>query len=428
LTASGDAPNLRAMLSPNPWMILPFALLLLSMAALPVLAAGWWQRHYPKVVSALGLVTIGYYLLILRATPRVLETAGDFFSFIVLVGSLFTIAGGLYIRVTGGATPLKNVVFLAVGALAGNVLGVTGASLLLIRPWIQINRHRISAYHIVFFIFIVANAGGCLVPTGPPLYLGFLQGVPFWWTAERCWPMWAVCVGMLLAIFYAVDRFHFNRAPLAVRDAESEPETWKFDGLFNLAFAGVALGAVFLDHPRFLREALMMGAAVASYFITPKRIHAANNFDFHPLREVAILFAGIFATMIPALDWLAQNAASVVGQHPAPGIFYWGSGILSAILDNAPTYLGFLNALAGLDGGRDIAGLVSQHPAELAAISVGSVIFGAGTYIGNNPNFMIKAIAEREKIPMPGFVGYIVRFAIPFLLPVLAIVWLLFFR
>ena len=415
------------MVSPNPWMMLPFALLLLSMAAAPVLSPRWWERHYPKVVLALGGVTLAYYVLGLKAVPRVTETAEEFFGFIALVGSLFVVSGGIHVRVTGGATPLANVIFLFIGALAGNILGVTGASLLLIRPWLQMNRHRVTAYHIAFFIFIVANAGGCLVPTGPPLYLGFLQGVPFWWTAKHCWPMWAVCLGSLLAIFYVMDRIHFARAPQPIRDAESEPETWKFSGLFNLLFVAVVLGAVFVDHPRFLREALMLGAAVASYFLTPKTVHEANRFDFHPLREVAILFAGIFATMMPALDWLAEHAAAVVGPHPAPGIFYWGAGTLSAILDNAPTYLAFLNALRGLAGG-EIGSLASNHPVELAAISVAAVIFGAGTYIGNNPNLMIKAIAEREKVAMPSFVGFVWRYALPLLLPVLAIVWLIFFR
>ena len=222
--------------------------------------------------------------------------------------------------------------------------------MLLIRPWIRMNRYRVTAHHIVFFIFIVANVGGCLTPIGdPPLFLGYLQGMPFWWVAKNCWPMWAVGVGMLLAIFYVVDKINFARAPRAVREKETAPETWRFDGLTNLFFLAVILGAVFVK-TIFVREALMIAAAAGSYFTTKKSVHAANHFDFHPILEVVILFAGIFATMMPALDWLNQNAPRLLGEHPAPGIFFWGTGVLSSALDNAPTYLGFLSALFGVTG------------------------------------------------------------------------------
>jgi len=409
-------------------MILPFALLLGAMAVVPLLAPDWWPRHYAKVAFGLGAVTLGYYVLILRDTPRVLQTAHDYVSFIVLVGSLFVVSGGIHIGVKGDATPLSNVIFLLTGAVLANVLGTTGAAMLLIRPWIRMNRCRVTAHHIVFFIFIVANAGGCLVPTGPPLYLGYLQGVPFWWPAENCWPMWASGVGILLAMFYVVDKINFIRAPRAVREKETARETLKFDGLANLFFVAVILGAVFVNQPVFLREALMLAAAIGSYFTTKKSVHAANHFNFHPIREVAILFAGIFATMIPALDWLNQNAREVLGQNPGPGIFFWGAGGLSAVLDNAPTYLGFLSALSGLTGAHNPGELLGRDAWSLVAISVGSVFFGAATYIGNNPNFMIKAIAEREKIRMPGFLGFVFKFTLPFLLPTLITIWLLFFR
>jgi Na+/H+ antiporter NhaD/arsenite permease-like protein len=414
--------------APNPWMILPFALLLVAMAVVPLLAPNWWPRHYAKVAFGLGTVTLGYYVFILQNVPRVLHTAHDYFSFIVLVGSLFVVSGGIHISVKGEATPLANVIFLLIGAVAANVVGTTGAAMLLIRPWIRMNRYRVTAHHIVFFIFIVANGGGCLLPTGPPLYLGYLQGVPFWWTAENCWPMWATGVGILLAIFYVLDKINFARAPRTVRENETAQETWKFDGLLNLFFVVVVLAAVFVDHPVFLREALMLAAAIGSYFTTKKAVHEANHFNFHPIQEVAILFAGIFATMIPALDWLNQNAREVLGQNPVSGIFFWGAGGLSAVLDNAPTYLGFLSALFGLTGAHNIEELLNRNALSLTAMSVGSVFFGAATYIGNNPNFMIKAIAEQEKIRVPGFLGFIFKFALPFLLPTLVLIWLLFFR
>ncbi|MGH7989241.1 MAG: sodium:proton antiporter, partial [Limisphaerales bacterium] len=216
--------------------------------------------------------------------------------------------------------------------------------------------------------------------------------------------------------------------PQIVREAETAGESWKFSGLSNLFLLAVLLGAVFVNRPVFLREALMLAAAAASYFTTPKTVHESNNFNFHPVQEVSILFAGVFATMMPALDWLNQNAHALLGREAGPGIFFWGTGTLSAALDNAPTYLGFLNVLSGLTGARDIGDVVNESSLTLTAISVGAVFFGAATYIGNVPNFMIKAIAEREKIRMPTFLEFIFKFTLPFLLPVLIIVWVIFFR
>jgi len=418
------------MISPNPWLVLPFALLLGAMAIAPLLAPNWWLRHYAKVALGLGAMTLGYYLLSLHANERVLDTAHEYVSFIALVGSLFVVSGGIHIVVKGKATPLANVVFLLVGAVLANILGTTGAAMLLIRPWIRVNKHRIRAYHIVFFIFLVANIGGCLTPIGdPPLFLGYLQGVPFWWVAAHCWPMWLLAVGLLLVAFYVIDQMHFNRAP----KKNVEHETWRFDGFFNLFFLAVILGAVFITKPLFLREGLMLAAALGSYLATrrhSRHVHENNEFDFHPVKEVVILFAGIFATMMPALDWLGLHAKELLGANPSPGIFFWGTGSLSAVLDNAPTYLGFLGALHGATGTKEIAELLGQNAGALSvlAISVGAVFFGAATYIGNGPNFMVKAIADREKIPMPGFLGFIFKFTLPFLLPTLITIWLLFFR
>ena len=409
-------------------MILPFALLLGAMAIAPLLAPNWWLRHYAKVALGLGVATLGYYLLGLHANERVLDTAHEYVSFIALIGSLFVVSGGIHIVVKGKSTPLANVVFLLVGAVLANVLGTTGAAMLLIRPWIRVNKHRIRAYDIVFFIFLVANIGGCLTPIGdPPLFLGYLQGVPFWWVTAHCWPMWVMAAGLLLAAFYVIDQIHFNRAP----KKNMQHETWRFDGFFNLFFLAVILGAVFITKPLFLREGLMLAAALGSYLTTrrhSRHVHEKNEFDFHPVKEVAVLFAGIFATMMPALDWLGLHAKELLGADPSPGIFFWGTGGLSAVLDNAPTYLSFLGALHGATGTKEIAELLGQNPMGVLAISVGAVFFGAATYIGNGPNFMVKAIAGREKIPMPGFLGFIFKFTLPFLLPTLITIWLLFFR
>ena len=467
-------------------MILPFALLLALIALAPLCFNDWWGRHYAKVAVAFALVTLTYYLFWLGppGRARTLETAEEYFSFICLIGSLFIVSGGIHITVKGEATPLKNVLFLLVGAVLANFLGTTGASMLLIRPWIRMNKYRITAHHIVFFIFIVSNVGGCLTAIGdPPLFLGFLKGIPFWWVAEHCWPMWAVGVGGLLALFYVVDRRNFLRAPEHVRAAETADESWRFDGLKNLFFLATILMAVFLSRPHFLREALMIGAAVGSYLTTRKEIHELNRFNFHPVREVAILFVGIFATMMPALDWLQGNAGQLMGRAPQPAFFYWGAGLLSSVLDNAPTYLAFLSAVFGslidadtiaqvqahiASGTVDLTGLAgdpaghiqqtllalqTHHAAGIAAqtvtldqikicfllgnanfnnfivaISVGAVFFGANTYIGNGPNFMVKSIAEQQKVNTPSFLGYIFKYTLPFLLPVLLVVWWIFFR
>ncbi|MEK7780429.1 MAG: sodium:proton antiporter [Verrucomicrobiota bacterium] len=412
---------------PNPWMILPFAVLLGTIALAPLLAGKWWLKHYPKVAIGLGAITLCYYLFGLHAGTRVLHVAHEYVSFIALIGSLFVVSGGIHIGVKGEATPMTNVLFLLFGAVIANVLGTTGASMLLIRPWIRMNKYRITAHHIVFFIFIVSNIGGCLTPIGdPPLFLGYLKGVPFWWVAEHCWPMWAVGLGMLLAMFFVVDTLNFRRAPKAVREKETAQETWSFDGGANVFFLLVILGAVFINKPIFLREALMIGAAVGSYFTTRKSIHEANDFNFHPIQEVAILFIGIFATMIPALDWLELNAAKL--GEPTPAFFFWGSGILSSALDNAPTYLSFLSALMGATHDSDIHHLIATNGISLIAISVGAVFFGAATYIGNGPNFMVKSIADQQKIHTPSFLGYVFKFTLPFMLPMLIVIWLMFFR
>lgn len=414
--------------APNLWMILPFAALLISMAAAPVLAPKWWHKHYPKVALGLGVITLAYYLFGLNAHERVLDTAHEYVSFIALVGSLFVVSSGIHIVVKGQSTPQANVIFLLVGAILANILGTTGAAMLLIRPWIRVNKHRIRAYHIAFFIFLVANIGGCLTPIGdPPLFLGYLQGVPFWWVTEHCWPMWLVAVGLLLAAFYVIDRRDFNRAP----KKNMEHETWAFDGFANLIFLGAILGAVFIEKPIFLREGIMIAAALGSFWTTRRRfqhVHEKNEFDFHPVKEVVILFAGIFATMMPALDWLNAHARDILGTNPQPGIFFWSAGGLSAVLDNAPTYLGFLNALMGVNDAHHVTELLATGAGDILAISIGAVFFGAMTYIGNGPNFMIKSVADQHQIQTPTFMGYILKFALPFLLPVFILIWLIFFR
>ncbi len=466
---------------PSAWMILPFGLLLALIALGPLCFGAWWGRHYSKVAFALSAVTLSYYLFGLPVAARqtVAHTAAEYVSFILLVGSLFVVSGGIHINVKGEATPLANVCFLLIGAVLANILGTTGASMLLIRPWLRMNKYRVTGHHVVFFILIVSNVGGCLTPVGdPPLFLGYLKGVPFWWVMEQCWPMWLVGVGFLLAVFWAVDHRNYLKAPARVRESlAGPPGEWRFEGWHNLGFLAVILLAVFIQEPPFVRELLMLAAALGSWFTTRKHIHEANHFNFHPITEVAVLFVGIFATMMPALDYLQQHAGAL--GKAGPGFFYWGSGLLSSVLDNAPTYLSFLKAIFGAFIDDTVVAqvrlLVSTHGADAAgaseaarntyaalekyfatplaagkvdaeqikiafllgnarfnayivAISVGSVFFGANTYIGNGPNFMVKAIADHQKVHTPGFIGYILRFALPVMVPMLLLVWWLFFR
>ena len=418
---------------PAVWAIAPFVLLLTMIALGPLLFEQWWLKHHPKVAFGLAAITLGYYLFALPHAARqtVAHTALEYVSFIALIGSLFVVSGGIHITVKGEATPLANVMFLLVGAIVANLLGTTGASMLLIRPWLRMNKYRVTAHHVVFFILIVSNIGGCLTPIGdPPLFLGYLKGVPFLWVLKHCWPMWTVGVAFLLAAFYVADRLNYLKAPRQLREKVAEPsDQWRFDGLSNVGFLALILIAVFVQKPPFLREGLMVLAAVGSWFLTRKTIHEANHFNFYPIREVAVLFVGIFATMMPALDFLKSQAATL----PSTATFYFfGTGILSSVLDNAPTYLSFLSAAAGpaMDNPAQLAARLSDpgFSRVLLAISVSSVFFGACTYIGNGPNFMVKAIADHQKVHVPGFLGYIVRFTLPFMVPMLLLVWWLFFR
>jgi Na+/H+ antiporter NhaD/arsenite permease-like protein len=430
---------------PPLFMATPFVALLAAIALAPLFFSNWWSRHFLKVTIVLAAIPLLYYFVALRAHERVFHTVTEYISFICLIGSLFIISGGIHINVKGEATPGANLLFLTIGALVSNVLGTTGASMLLIRPWLRMNKYRLTAHHVIFFIFIISNVGGALTPVGdPPLFLGYLQGVPFWWTARELWPMWLTGLGILLVMFYIVDSGNFLRAPKAIRDKETRHEEWRFQGLGNLFFLAVVLGAVFLKRPPGLREGLMAGAAIGSWFTTQKHVHESNDFNFGPIKEVAILFAGIFATMMPALDWLQSNAAHL--GNPTPGFFFWGSGALSSVLDNAPTYLSFLSTAFGafvtpeaVAAKLQCAGVTPEnvqlavildsltYAKCLKAISIGSVFFGANTYIGNGPNFMVKAIADQQKAHTPTFLGYVFKFTLPFMLPMLVIVWLLFF-
>jgi Na+/H+ antiporter NhaD/arsenite permease-like protein len=411
---------------PPLWGSLPFFVLLAGIAILPLLAPNWWARRYGHFALTLGAAVVIYYVGFFGGGERMLHTAHEYLSFIALVGSLFVVSGGIHIGLRGEFTPHQNVALLAIGSVIANIVGTTGAAMILIRPYLRGNHWRFQPYHIVFFIFIVANCGGALTPIGdPPLFLGYIRGVPFLWVLEHLWYKWALAIILLLAAFYAIDRRDYHKQSKRKRLEAERPDRMRIEGLINLVFIAVIVGAAFIQQPQFLREALMIGAAVASYFLTPRRVHKLNEFHFHPIVEVAILFAGIFACMVPTLDWLSANA-HMLGLE-TPRAFYWSTGSLSAVLDNAPTYLNFLAAAMGVSGlavdsPADVLTFAATHAHFLRAISISAVFFGAMTYIGNGPNFMCKAIADHAGVKTPSFVDYILRYSLPILLPVLLII------
>ncbi|HSI32123.1 MAG: sodium:proton antiporter [Phycisphaerae bacterium] len=481
--------------------VLPFALLLACIALMPFVHKHGWERHYPKVATGLAAIVAGYYFFVRKDPGPWLAEMREYVSFIVLLTALYVVSGGIAIRINRRATPLANTVFLLIGAVLANLFGTTGASMLLIRPWLRMNRGHLRPYHVVFFIFVVSNVGGSLTPVGdPPLFLGYLKGVPFWWVAEHMRQLWLLVVGALLAVFYVIDSLDHRRAG-RVHEGDAGPQVHLL-GVHNFLFIGAVVWAVFrpgtFDAAADLwnlgvtggrvadlilsREVLMVAATVASRAVTARAIYQANEFTYGPMREVAILFVGVFSTMVPALQWIEHNADRLGVR--TPGQTYFASGTLSSVLDNAPTYLTFLQARIGrLDPGQveevrrvvaqnagrdpaafDRSGLTSErtrgaveallryHPESLRdgtitreqadvalligspdwalfvlAISAGSVFWGACTYIGNGPNFMVKAIADAHGAPTPGFVRYVVQYTLPVLIPIYVLVWWVFF-
>jgi len=451
------------------YMTLPFVALLMAIAVMPFINKHFWEHNFHWVSYGLGLSVIIYYIYYIPGTHKAMETFFEYISFICLIGSLFIVTGGIVIKLKNEGEPFVNASILLIGSLLANILGTTGASMLLIRPFIRINRHRMRPYLVVFFIFTVSNMGGALTPIGdPPLFLGYLKGVPFFWVIEHVFHIWGLAMLLVLGAFMLFDAYYYSRDKLArlekkleserekdsaahatadasdadaarghisakhkkrhesedvIGYSEDESLMFKIYGFTNFIFLFFILVAVFLPAP--VREIIMAACAVAAYKTTPKKNHDENGFNFDPIKEVAILFAGIFATMMPALDWLEANSQSL--GITSAGHFYWGSGILSSFLDNAPTYLNFLSAAIGLKHAT-VAQLLTDYPQYIIAISLGSVFFGANTYIGNGPNFMVKSIAEQQGVQTPSFFGYMFYYSIPILIPIFAIVWAVFLR
>jgi Na+/H+ antiporter NhaD/arsenite permease-like protein len=415
------------------WSVVPFAGLLLSIALFPLFAPSAWARHYAKVCLGFGVPVASFFLL--NAPRELLHTVLEYASFLILLASLFTISGGILLRGTLRGSAGVNSGFLAVGAVLANVFGTTGASMLLIRPLLRANAHRRRVAHVVvFFIFVVANIGGALTPIGdPPLFLGYLRGVPFFWTARAMGLLWAAACALVIGVFYLVDRRALALESVAEADGDPAQETAKdkvagggearvplsIDGKINLPLLLVVIGAVFLPTP--WREMAMVAAAVVSAWKTPAKVREENEFTWYPIEEVAILFAGIFATMIPAL--LILKARGVELGVVTPAHFFWATGVLSSFLDNAPTYLTFFSLAQGVGGTQTVAGVSAPL---LQAISAGAVFMGANSYIGNAPNFMVKAIAEEAGVRMPSFFGYM-AWSCGVLLPIFFLLTLLFF-
>ncbi|RLS84455.1 MAG: sodium:proton antiporter [Planctomycetota bacterium] len=461
----GDAavPESHAVAAPPVATVLPFALLLAAIAILPLTPglSHWWEHNSSKLVVAglLAAITLGYYLLGHRhpidlhfpahavvqpaaaglswstvGTVLINAILAEYIPFITLLFALYVITGGVRIEGDLEATPTTNAAFLAVGAVLASFIGTTGAAMLLVRPLLETNRERRHVAHtLVFFIFIVCNCGGLLLPIGdPPLFLGYLQGVDFLWTMSL-WNEWLFTNGSLLVIYWLWDTLiaHPRETRADVVRDRLLTRSLRFSGLWpNLPLmAGVIAAVAFLDpskpfpgtswHPWiYLRETVLLGLVGLSLLLGSGEVRRKNAFTYGAILEVAALFIGIFICMQPALALLHVHGASL--GLSSPQSYFWATGSLSAVLDNAPTYLVFFEA-AGID---PTDGLTGEEARLLAAISLGAVFLGAMTYIGNGPNFMVKAIAEQAGVKMPSFFGY-VMYSMGVLLPVFAVMaWL----
>lgn len=423
------------------WALIPFVLMLAMIAVGPLMFHHWWENNKNKLIVSLVLgVPIAIYLIINGMTHNLVhQVMFDYIPFIILLGALFTITGGIHLRGDIQAKPLNNLVFLSIGAVLASIMGTTGAAMLLIRPVIKTNSERKFKVHtILFFIAIVANAGGLLTPLGdPPLFLLYLRGAPFDWFFHLL-PEWVFVNGLLLILYYLVDRYYYKKEPKTnIKMDKTLVEPIKLKGNINFLFLiGVVLSVAFLNQQYlpfieinpyfgFIRELVILLMAVLSLIFTKQAYRNANKFTWEPIKEVAFLFLGIFVTMVPALLYLSQNAESI-GIHSAPQ-FYYATGALSSFLDNAPTAVSLHNLALGLHDVHPGEVIVAGVPELLlTAISLGAVFFGAMTYIGNGPNFMVKAIAEENNISMPSFFGYIFKFTLIVLLPIYIITQLLF--
>jgi Na+/H+ antiporter NhaD/arsenite permease-like protein len=436
------------------WAV-PFVGILLSIAIWPLAGANFWHHHFGKIAAAWALAFLLPFALMFGPGTAwaglVHALLAEYLPFIVLLTALFTVSGGIYIRGNLRGTPLLNTAILLVGGVLASFMGTTGASMLLIRPLIRANdNRRHNAHVVIFFIFVVSNIGGSLTPLGdPPLFLGFLKGVSFFWTVSHIFPDTLFLVVTLLVMFFLLDGWLYKREGVQRHDPTPDDERFGFDGAANFLLLGCVVALVLMSGiwkpgvvfnvfgtevglPGLVRDIGMVVVTLVSLAITPKAVHASNQFGWGPMQEVAKLFAGIFLTIIPVIAMLQAGVNGPFGAvvravthadgTPNPAMYFWATGMLSAFLDNAPTYLVFFNTAGG-----DAAQLMGPLATTLAAVSAGSVFMGALTYIGNAPNLMVKAIAEDRGVKMPSFFGYM-AWSFGILVPLFVIVTLLFFR
>ena len=439
----------------SPWWGVPFAGILLSIALMPLLAPSFWHHHFGKVAAAWALAFLApfaaVYGLPAAGTQFVHAAVAEYIPFIILLTALFTVAGGIHIRGNLHGAPGLNTAILGIGAALASVMGTTGASMLLIRPLVRANDNRVHKAHVVvFFIFIVSNIGGSLTPLGdPPLFLGFLKGVDFFWTLRNILPDTLFCLAVLLGLFYVVDRYYYRKEGVLPVDPTPDTRGIRFEGAANFALLAAIVVLVLLSGvwrsdvsfdvfgtpvglPGLVRDIGLVGVTLLSLKLTAPQVHADNQFGWGPMAEVAKLFAGIFLTIVPVIAMLKAGVNGPFGAivaavtrpdaQPDPAMYFWATGILSSFLDNAPTYLVFFNTAGG-----DPAALMTTYASTLAAISAGAVFMGANSYIGNAPNLMVKAIAEDRGVKMPSFFGYM-AWSGAILLPLFVAVTFIFFR
>ena len=435
---------------------IPFAGILLSIALMPLVAPGFWHHHFGKLAAAWALAFLVPFAIVfgpgMAVNSALHALVAEYLPFVILLTALFTVSGGIYIRGNLHGTPALNTGILAIGAVLASFMGTTGASMLLIRPLIRANDGRRRCAHVVvFFIFIVSNAGGSLTPLGdPPLFLGFLKGVDFFWTVRHIFPETLFLVGALLVIFYLLDSY-MARVDSDVPKTDPTPDSKSigFDGKINFVLLAAVVALVLLSGfwksdigfnvagahvglPGLVRDIGLITIAIISFKLTPQSVHADNQFDWGPMQEVAKLFAGIFLTIIPVIAMLQAGTEGAFGAivravtradgTPDPAMYFWATGILSSFLDNAPTYLVFYNTAGG-----DPQVLMTTMASTLAAISAGAVFMGANTYIGNAPNLMVKSIAESRGVKMPSFFGYM-GWSFCILIPLFVVMTFIWFK
>jgi Na+/H+ antiporter NhaD/arsenite permease-like protein len=437
------------------WSILPFAGILLSIALMPLFTPHFWHHHFPKVSAFWAIVFVMPFLYFFRATA--LYEIGhiimiDYIPFIILLWALFTVSGGIYVKGTLKGTPAVNTVILLIGTILASIIGTTGASMLLIRPILRSNAWRVHKVHtIVFFIFLVSNIGGSLTPLGdPPLFLGFLHGVPFFWTMHIL-PEMAFASVVLLVLYFILDSYYFKKE-IKTDEPDIVPEPLRIEGSLNFIFlAGIIAAVLFSGTVKlgevdifgihqavenFIKDIILIAMGLLSLVFTRQEVRKGNEFGWAPILEVAYLFAGIFITIIPALAILKAGEQGALGwlirSVNTPAHYFWAAGALSSFLDNAPTYLTFFNSALGkfypgVSEAQAVASLIVEKVPYLAAISAGAVFMGANTYIGNAPNFMVKSIAEEAGVKMPSFFGYMFKYSIPVLVVLFIIITVIFF-